>query len=175
MLDLASGPCRDVYELFRLDGAKTEDVKFTCLDNDENAIALGKKILNGSNYINFVKENVVRLALKKDIQNFFGCKYDLIFSTGLFDYLEDKLATRLISNLKKTLTPNGLMVISNYRDKYSNPSIHFMEWVGDWNLVYRTEEEFLQSFIKSGFKEKSLSFDYEQQGIMQYCFAKNEN
>lgn len=173
VLDLAAGPCRDIHELIRMEGAITENVKFTCLDNDTHAINFGKKLLNGSHNIDFVKENVVRLALKKDIKNSLG-KFDFIFSTGLFDYLEDKLATRLIANLKKLLIPNGLMVISNYRDKYSNPSMHFMEWVGDWNLVYRMEEEFMQSFINAGFKKENLTFDYEQQGIMQYCFAKNE-
>lgn len=173
ILDLASGPCRDIFELMRMEGSKCEQIRFTCLDNDINAINFAKGLLNGISNVDFVKENVVRLALKKDIVETYG-KFDLIFSTGLYDYLEDKLAMRLIANLKRILVPGGLMVISNYRDKYSNPSIHFMEWVGDWNLVYRTEEDFLQCFMAAGFKQENLSLDYEQQGIMQYCFAKNE-
>jgi len=123
--------------------------------------------------MNFFQQNVVRLALKKDINNEIPYLYDLIFSTGLFDYLDERVSLRLISNLKKLLKPNGLMVISNYRDKYSNSSLHFMEWCGDWNLVYRTEDEFKTIFCDAGFSELDLRMEYEQQGIMMYCFAKN--
>ena len=49
-----------------------------------------------------------------------------------------------------------------------------MEWVGDWNLVYRNEEEFKKLFIDSGFKEENLKIQYEQQGIMQYMVATNK-
>ena len=111
------------------------------------------------------------MALKKDINDYLPVKYDIIYSTGLFDYFEEKIATRLVSNLKKLLNPKGILLIANVRDKYSNPSVHFMEWVGDWNLVYRDEEEFNRIFINAGFEKSQISIRYEQQGILQYMVA----
>ena len=124
--------------------------------------------------INFNKENAVRIALKKDIACLIDKKYDFIYSTGLFDYFEEKIAIRLIQNLRKLLKPEGVLAISDVRDKYSNPSIHFMEWVGDWNLVYRDDDSFRRIFVESGFKENELDFKYEQQGILQYIIARNK-
>lgn len=173
ILDLASGPCRDIYELFKMPGACSENVYIDFLDGDSDAIEAGKCLVSDIRNVRFIHDNVVKIALRKDLGKVMPDKYDLIFSTGLFDYLEAKLATRLIANLKKMLCAGGMMIISNYRDKYSNPSIHFMEWAGDWNLVYRTEEEFMAVFVDAGFAEEQLSYEYEQQGIMQYCFAKN--
>ena len=80
--------------------------------------------------INFIKRTRVRIAFKKDIDCLIDEKYDFIYSTGLFDYFEEKIAIRLIQNLRKLLKPDGVLAISDVRDKYSNPSIHFMEWVG---------------------------------------------
>ena len=62
-------------------------------------------------------------------------------------------------------------MISDVRDKYSNPSLHFMEWVGEWPLVYRNDEDFRKLFIDAGFDEADIEPRYEQQGILQYIKA----
>jgi len=111
--------------------------------------------------------------LAKDVLTIFPKRYDIIFSTGLFDYLNHKISVRLVQNLRKLLKDDGLMIISNYRDKFSNPSRLYMEWGGDWELVYRTEEEFLKIFTDAGFNASALSLRFENQKIMQYCLARN--
>jgi len=93
-------------------------------------------------------------------------------NTGLFDYLDRRIAARLIENLRKLLKEDGILAVSDVRDKYQNPSVHFMEWVGDWNLVYRSDEEFRRIFLDAGFKEKELQSSFEQQGVMQYIIGK---
>jgi SAM-dependent methyltransferase len=175
VLDLASGPCTDVHEFLNELTSSKEHFMIDCLDHDPRAIEHAKKKLGANaNKINFLQKNAIRLSVAKNIDAQLPEKYDLIFSTGLFDYLDKRVAWGLISNLKKKLQPGGLMVISNYRDKWSNPSRHFMEWGGDWELVYRTEEEFLELFRASGFLAKHLSLKFESQKIMQYCFAINK-
>ena len=88
-----------------------------------------------------------------------------------FDYFEERIALRLIQNLKKLLNPGGLLLISDVRDKYSNPSVHFMEWIGEWELVYRDDDSFREMFYNVGFSRQELEFRYEQQGILQYIVA----
>jgi len=174
IMDLACGPCRDVEETLSLNKKLSERVVFDCYDNDDQSIAFAKERLANFPQVNFFKENAVRLALKKDVNSMIDQKYDIIYSAGLFDYFEEKIAIRLVQNLKKLLVPEGILLIANVRDKYSNPSVHFMEWVGDWNLVYRDDEDFRKVFIEAGFREKEIETQYEQQGIMQYVIATNK-
>ena len=175
IMSLASGPCRDLWELFSLDRSlMEEEVIFDCVDNDVRAINFAKKLLfEFSEKIHFLKRSATRLGVARDIETKINDRYDMIYATGLFDYFSLRLATRVVHNLKRLLKQDGCLAISNVRDKYSNPSVHFMEWVGDWKLVYRDEERFKKIFTNAGFKEEQLNLLYEQQGIMQYVIAHN--
>jgi len=82
------------------------------------------------------------------------------------------VAVRLVSNLKKLLKKGGTLAISDVRDKFSNPSIYFMEWVADWELIYRDDDNFRRIFLDAGFDKSQLTFAYEQQGVMQYIIAR---
>src|SRR5262249_23486245 len=146
---------------------KKSSVYFDCYDNDEVAIEYAKKILNNPN-VTFVKQNVVRLALKKNIYELISSKYDIIYSIGLFDYLYYNVAVRLIAYLSKLLLPGGLLAIFDVHEKFANPSVYFMEWIGDWNLIYRHAEEFRRIFLDAGFEKSKLQCRFEQQGLMQY-------
>lgn len=171
IMNLASGPCREIKEILSFDSALYENVIFDCYDQDDKAIAYAKNLLNNYPNINFIRENAMRIAFRKDISKLIDKKYDLIYSTGLFDYLSERVAVSLVRNLMELLTFDGMLLISTMRDKYSNPSVHYMEWATDWNLVYQNEEEFKQIFIDAGFSENKLEIRYEQQGIMQYMVA----
>ena len=171
VMDLGSGPCRDLKELYGGGLIDQDKVTVDCFDNDEGAHNHARKLLEGIQNVNYYKENIVRFALKKDITTLIPKKYDLIYSSGLFDYLDEGISVRLIGNIRKLLKKDGKLVISDVRDKYSNPSVHFMEWVGDWSLIYRDDESFRNFFLEAGFREKDLKIEYEQQGIMQYVIA----
>jgi len=168
---LGSGPCREIREILSENTSLCKRVFFDCYDNDNRAIEFSKSSLFGLTNVNFYKENAVRIAIKKDISSLISKKYDFIYSTGLVDYFEKKVATRLIKNLRLLLKSNGILAIANVRDKYSNPSVHFMEWAGDWNLIYRDDDDFRSIFTAAGFKKSQLKINYEQQGIIQYIIA----
>lgn len=173
VMDLASGPCRDLKEFFDENPDKVGRVSVDCYDFDENAITFGAALMSGLKNVKFFKRNALRLALKKDIKSEIADEYNLIFSTGLFDYLDDGIAIKLLHNLKTVLKKDGVMAISNYKEKQHNPSAYLMEWVADWNLIYRSENEFRQMFLRAGFREDQLTIRTESQGVMQYCLASN--
>lgn len=75
--------------------------------------------------------------------------------------------------MKKILKKDGFLIVSNVRDKFSNPTFYFMEWVVDWSLVYRTDQVFKNIFVKAGFSEEDIEVRYEQQGVLQYIKAHN--
>jgi SAM-dependent methyltransferase len=171
IMNLAAGPSREIREMLFQNKDICKNVVFDCYDNDQNAIDFSSVSLSEFPNVNFIKVNAVRLALKNDIHAQIKQKYDIIYSTGLFDYFEEKLSLRLIQNFKKLLHKEGVLLISDVRDKFSNPSVHFMEWVGDWNLVYRDDDSFRNIFVKAGYKLSDLEALYEQQGILQYIIA----
>ena len=62
-------------------------------------------------------------------------KFDLIYSTGLYDYLKEKTAQKLSYHLFSMLKSGGKLVLANFL-----PNIHdigYMEACMDWFLVYR--------------------------------------
>jgi len=173
IMNLAAGPTREIKELIEADSEELfSKVIFDCYDFDSRAIEYARQLLNNHKNINFFQKNAIRLAFKKDIKEEIQEDYDLIYSIGLFDYLDERVATRLAGNLKKLLKKNGVMIISNVRDKYSNSSAGWMEWVADWYLVYRTQTEFKELFLNAGFSSEDLKILSQQSKIMQYCFAR---
>lgn len=172
ILNLASGPCADVYEILcDRNWIEKRQIAIHCYDNDLRAIEYARKRIQNDPRVSFFKENAVRLALKKDDNKIPECDYDLIFSTGLFDYLGAAVSIRLIRKLRGLLKKGGVLAISDVRNKFSNPSLYFMEWVADWNLVYREDDDFRNLFTTAGFSQRDLRYEYEQQGVMQYVIA----
>lgn len=174
IMNVACGPCREIVELFSAKDIDLSNVFFDCYDSETSALAYAREKLKGyEKNVSFHQLNALRLGVSKDITKLLGHSYDLIYSTGLFDYLSHKLSVRIVHNLKNALNEGGLMAIANVRDKFSNPSVFFMEWVGDWNLIYRSDEEFTSVFLDAGFQKEQLQLVYEQQGIILYIVAHN--
>jgi len=173
VVSLACGPCRELRELLATDRNFFKNVSFDCVDNDSRAIEFSKKLLEKNNNIRFFKRNALRIALSKNISKKISQRYDVIYSAGLFDYLNKKISMKLIEALKSLLVAGGKIIIANVTDKYSNPSVCFMEWAGDWNLIYRSDNELKDIFIKSGFNKDDIYMKSEHQGIVNYIIASN--
>jgi extracellular factor (EF) 3-hydroxypalmitic acid methyl ester biosynthesis protein len=173
VLNLASGPAREIHEALKSPALKDRDIFFDCVEQDQGAIDFAKCLIDDPERTRFIKQNVSRIALKSNIESTMKDRYDLIYSTGLFDYLDYRLSLRLIRNLKRLLKPDGVLAISDVRDRFTNPSIFFMEWVGDWNLLYRDDDTFRGIFMDAGFEEQNLISLYEQQGLFQYVIASD--
>ena len=65
--------------------------------------------------------------------------FDLIYSAGLFDYLADNTCRELVKLFYANVRPEGLVVVANMDD--SKPFRRFIEFVLDWQLIYRKAPE----------------------------------
>lgn len=172
IMNLGSGSAREIKELLEVDYDNLFlKVTFDCYDYDSRAIDYAKQLVDTAANVNFFQKNAIRLALRKDIQQEITGKYDFIYSTGLFDYLDERVVMRLVSNLKKLLKNAGVIVISNATDKYNNSSAGWMEWVAEWYLIYRNITEFKKIFIGAGFIPENITIMPQHSKVMQYCFA----
>ncbi len=68
-------------------------------------------------------------------------KFDLIYCTGLFDYLAPDTCRALMELWYDSLSPGGLLLVANMSD--TKPFRHFIEFILDWQLIYRNGAEFL--------------------------------
>ena len=62
--------------------------------------------------------------------------FDLIYSAGLYDYLEPTVAERLTTSLWGGLNPGGQIVLTNFLEGTKDRG--WMEALMDWWLIYRT-------------------------------------
>jgi extracellular factor (EF) 3-hydroxypalmitic acid methyl ester biosynthesis protein len=62
-------------------------------------------------------------------------EFDLVYSTGLFDYLDARIGRRLVTSMFQMLRPGGSLVVANFLPGIRD--IGYMEAFMDWRLVYR--------------------------------------
>jgi cyclopropane fatty-acyl-phospholipid synthase-like methyltransferase len=61
--------------------------------------------------------------------------FDLVYAAGLFDYLNDRVATQVMSRLFDFVKPGGCVVVANFADTLTTRG--YMESYMDWWLIYR--------------------------------------
>ena len=157
VVDLACGPCRLEREL--LDADHGRRVRWVALDNDPEALNYARRVLGSySERFEFVQENAVRLARSREVPSSLAGA-DWVISLGLFDYLPRNIAVGLLRTLHASVRDGGEVLVGNYAD--GNPSQTFMDWVGDWPLIYRSRHDFAELFMEAGFDSRDLVVDRE--------------
>lgn len=68
-------------------------------------------------------------------------RFDLVYSTGLFDYLKQTTGRRLVSAMFRSLRPGGRLLVANFLPGVRD--VGYMEAFMDWNLTYRTRQEMI--------------------------------
>jgi extracellular factor (EF) 3-hydroxypalmitic acid methyl ester biosynthesis protein len=131
------------------DGLKGRDLSnITAVDQD--ALSLARVRQTHGETIRLVEANVIsflRNAARK------GEKFDLIYTLGLTDYLDDRAMRLLHKLMAEVLAPAGTIRLANFVPYHL--AIGWMDAVMDWHLIYRTEEELAQFAEEAGFHAKT--------------------
>lgn len=161
ILNLASGPCREIKELIPDLRLTKKKLNFTCVDFDENAISFSKEKLMPlpeNIKVELLKENILRLIVHKE-PTLILKKQNLIYSIGLADYLSDTTLKRMISFAFSLLNPGGKLIIAHKdRDKYKplDP-----DWFCDWTFEPRNVKSLIKLVEDSGIKDFAIDMDWE--------------
>ncbi|MCA8949379.1 MAG: class I SAM-dependent methyltransferase [Planctomycetes bacterium] len=62
--------------------------------------------------------------------------FDFVYSAGLYDYLDDRVATALTAKMFDLLRPGGRLLVCNFLPDC--PDVGYMESFMGWRLIYRT-------------------------------------
>lgn len=172
---IASVGCGSARELIELaeEGKINKPLVFTCVDFESHAlnyiesqllkIEADKKRFLEMRYYQFDIREVVR---KQDMLAIVG-EQDVVYASGLFDYLGDYLAKKILSVLFSLVRSSGLLIIVNagLRDVEFRS---YYEMLGEWRFFHRSEEDIL-TWTKALKNVASVEFE-EFSFPMNYLF-----
>lgn len=146
VLNLGCGPAQEIQN-FLASSENSNLCDFTLLDfNDETISFTAERLESLKNKhqreanIQIIKRSVHQL-LKQASAGDTDMKwesYDLVYCAGLFDYLSQKVCCRLTDIFTRLAKPGGRTVVTNVAADH--PSIAWMEYVLEWNLIYRDND-----------------------------------
>ena len=160
MLNLASGPARDIAEFFDEHPDLSAKLDIDCVELDTDAVTHARNLLQGSNNVRFHQANVFRYRCEQP--------YDLIWSAGLFDYFDDRAFVRIAQRFLKALKPGGEFVVGNFAS--SNPSLPQMI-LQDWILHHRTGQQLKELAIQAGAHRKVAVY-HEAENVNLFLHMK---
>jgi extracellular factor (EF) 3-hydroxypalmitic acid methyl ester biosynthesis protein len=109
---------------------------FECVDYDKNAIEYSYNKVKEKGFlsnIEFHRENALKFRPSR--------QYDLIWSAGLFDYLDEKTFKMLLMRQLAFVKDGGELVVGNF--SLNNPTRDYME-CGNWFLYHRTPDDLIK-------------------------------
>jgi extracellular factor (EF) 3-hydroxypalmitic acid methyl ester biosynthesis protein len=147
ILNVGCGPAWEAQDFLK-ETQLSNQADFTLIDFNEETLAhVSQKLVEVKRQ--FSRQTQIRTQqisvyelLKRTQRGSDGSKkFDLIYCAGLFDYLAPDTCRALIDLWYDSLSPGGLMLIANMDD--SKPFRNFIEFILDWQLIYRNSAEIL--------------------------------
>jgi SAM-dependent methyltransferase len=160
---LACGPAAEIFDVFETLDDPTR-LRATLIDIDLQALAFVSDKCDQHQLrrqIELVNGNLVYLATGR--QQLKLSPQDLVYSIGLIDYFSDKFVITLLNYVHTLLRPGGKVVLGNFHPK--NPNKAMMDYVLDWKLIHRSEEDMNRLFAASDFAQPCTDIRFEQAGV----------
>lgn len=143
VLNLASGPALEIAEFLK--EPLSDRATLHLLDQDPEAMEFArqtleplKRKLKRQTEINYHATKIQDLFLSG---SFVERDFDLIYSGGLFDYLDDPTFSLALAALEDRLVPGGTLALGNLSPADYSKTVKW--YLDDWPLIYRTEQDLL--------------------------------
>jgi SAM-dependent methyltransferase len=129
----------------------------TAIEFDRQALGAASercKTLDLTDRFQLVDTNIVQLASGRnelEIQD-----QDVIYGLNISDHLDGRLLLRFLNRAYEKLRPGGQLLLSSVHA--ANPERAFLDYVIDWKIVHRNEEEINALLVRSSFQSPAKSF-----------------
>ena len=161
---LACGPAEEVFDVLTTP-QRAPRLEATLIDIDPQALDFVRNkaaALGFDAKLRLVEASLVYLAAgRQQIDNLDS--QDLIYSIGLIDYFNDKWVVKLLDYMHALLAPGGRAILGNFHP--GNPNKVFMDYVLDWRLIHRDEDDMHRLFSASKFGRPCTNIWYEGERI----------
>ncbi|MCB2183708.1 MAG: class I SAM-dependent methyltransferase family protein [Desulfobulbaceae bacterium] len=168
IVNLACGSNRELFD-FLEECTYSDRINALCVDIDSEALQFTNQRVNTFPHkasIRLMTENLVKWALGRVQQNF--GQHNIIYSSGLMDYLDDRLVMRFATRCHEHLKPGGKLILGNFAP--ANPNRTVMDHILQWRLIHRSPDEFKEIFHDSPFGNQ-VEIISEQMGINLFIVA----
>jgi len=157
-LSIGCGPALEIKKFLENNSPKVK-CNFKLLDFNEETLNFAVTQANSfkSENVNIIGElNSVHELLKRSISDKLEEeKYDFVYCSGLFDYLSDKICSKLIKLFYSMVKPGGKVFVTNMHS--NNHDHRMMELLLEWYLIYRDEKNMAN--LVPGLGEQKLYTD----------------
>jgi len=158
MLDVASGPGRIERSVVDLLAAPPHAIHIDLVDADADAIEYSRALLADDVAPAYTFAFHHRNAFRFEPT----AQYDAIWCCGLFDYLDHRLAVRLLRRFLSWCAPGGTILIGNFAKECNTQWI--MEGLYGWTLLYRTNDECAHLCYEAGVPADALTIERDATG-----------
>lgn len=174
---LACGPARELFQFVNDTTFKPKsNMKFVLADQEPLALEHASHTIRKSAQkkvdieISCLKEDVVLGTIKRKPFTAEFENSDLIISAGLFDYLSDRVASKLIEVLIEYLAPKGELIIGNVSDR--SPDRFSMDYFMEWNLLLRSPDQLLELVPEHVRKSSSYKCEVSSESLGLNLFLR---
>lgn len=169
ILSIAAGPALEVYEVLQERQSLAGPVEIVLFEQDRRALTYAYARLNrvvNQRWRKQVKvvlrhDSIKRLLLGSTVFTESG-EFDMVYASGLFDYLQRNTWIRLCRTLYGTVAPQGTLYVGNMAP--DNPTRWVMEYHLEWNLLHRERSEMLE-LARAAAPRAALRICEERSGI----------
>jgi SAM-dependent methyltransferase len=159
---LACGPAREIFDVLdRLEDPSL--IETTLLDIDFQALSFVSDLITAKKLkrqLNLVQANLIYLATGR--QTIKLANQDLVYSIGLIDYFDGKFVIALLNYIYSILAPGGKVILGNFHT--SSVCKAFMDYVLDWRLNHRNEDDMNRLYAASKFGRPCTNIRFEKTG-----------
>lgn len=166
VLSLGCGGARDLRIVGSL--LKKSDAEFVLCDSDSDALEFARSQLGLlADRCRFVHGKVPRVVNRLKSLG----KFDLVVAGGLFDYLPDRWIALMLSEFwEHLLNENGQIFFTNIA--FDNPYRVWMEYLADWSLIERREEDIERLCCDAGIDDGAISITRDETNLALITSAR---
>lgn len=158
LLNVASGPARDLLELYT-ECENSKKLYTHCVEYDPHAITYATHLTQAFNQqITYENGNIYPYQTNR--------KYDIIWSSGLFDYFDDRSFVSILKKIISWAKPKSEIVVGNVCPAHSLKD--YMEILMQWPLHIRTSKDLIRLATEAGVDPKNVKIGIEEAGIFLF-------
>jgi extracellular factor (EF) 3-hydroxypalmitic acid methyl ester biosynthesis protein len=164
VLNVGCGPAIEIRRFIE-QHSRPDLLSFTLLDFSEPTIEYTRSRIEEAcsrtgkkAEVEFVQASVHELLKRSGnaLEPLESKTFDLVYCAGLFDYLSDKVCSRLLRYFVARANPGSTVLVTNVHS--SNPQRVLMEHLLEWHLIYRDETQ-LESLLPTARTNTNLYTD----------------
>lgn len=167
VMSVACGSAREMREIPHF---LARNIEFTAVDMDRRSMSFVQGWADSLPFkmnLNMIRANVMRNSFSRRIADL--PQADVVYSFGLFDYLNDEQVLTVFDQAKPKLKDDGYFIFSL---KNSERYINYYEWLWDWKFVPRNEESFAVLLDEMGLEVQNRLMTEDQVISVFVCKLK---